>query len=64
MADFLHTIPALIGAALVMAGLCLGMLIIANKKEAEGESMTLGCSHDCESCGNASVCQNSQKQDI
>ena len=64
MAYFLSKIPFLIIAALVMAGLCLVMILCAEKNEAGRDINQERCNGRFGSCGNYDLCAKPEKQQI
>ena len=64
MAYFLSNIPVLIISALVMAGLCLVMILCAEKNEAGRDINQERCNGRCGSCGNYDLCAKPEKQQI
>ena len=64
MAYFLSKIPVLIIAALVMAGLCLVMILCAEKNEAGRDINQERCNGRGGSCGNYDLCAKPENQQI
>ena len=64
MAYFLSKLPILIIAALIMAGLCLIMILCAEKNEANRDINEEHCTNRCGSCGNYDLCHKAEKQEI
>lgn len=64
MAYFFSKLPVLIIAALVMAGLCLVMILCAEKNEAGRDVNQERCNNKCGSCGNYDICHKPEKQEI